>query len=210
MKTQEYQKKTTELENINRDYTNQDDPATKNSGESISDKAGEAKDNITEKGSEIRDSAKQKFDDISDTAKDKISQASQTTKESVKKAASVAGEQYRETTEQVKASYDEKSQQIADSFNRNPLAYVGGAFASGLLLGFMLPSSRKERQLVDNPTLRKTGRQIKNRTKDAVQAAKTTATEELKSRNLDSDGLMESAEEIGKKSAESAKKAATK
>lgn len=200
------------------------------SGEAgIKDKIFDTTEEIKKKASEVTEAAKEKTSAAAEAVKNKASAATETVKdkasaaaESVKQKASDIGESTKEaydegttkaseivdaTTQKVKETYQSTSSQLVESFKEHPLLFTVGAAAVGFLIGLSIPQSRRERNAVSAPAaaLREKGEEVVARAKEAVEAATDSAMEAVRERNLDTDGIQESAEYIGKEATDAAK-----
>jgi hypothetical protein len=142
----------------------------------ISSVAGQAR----EKASDLSHRAQ----DALHTAKDTISDMGEKVGDRVGRAARYAKDQAVHATEVVQRSAVRAGEQVSDLYEENPLALGAVALAAGLVGGLVLPSTRKEDELLGparDQLVEKAkgiGREVAQAGKDAVQTVTQTAKEE--------------------------------
>ncbi|MBC2607141.1 hypothetical protein [Pelagicoccus albus] len=120
---------------------------------------------VMDKVSERSKAAKAK---ISETAAD----ITERTRSQIDTASAKAKETYVEARERVGAASRNAQSNVKSSFEKHPLAFLGGAVAAGILIGMAIPNSRKE-----TGALADTVSKLRNKAKAAKDEALATAQE---------------------------------
>lgn len=86
-----------------------------------------------------------------------------------------------------------------DAIEQSPLVAIGAGIAAGALIAALLPTSRREREL-----LRPYGDRVTRAARDAADAARETGSEKLRELGLTPDTLADKASEAAKATAQAA------
>lgn len=158
----------------------------------IKDSAARLKDSTTEKLDQARESTSETLHHAREVTSDKLQQAKEATTESLQQA--------REATEAraqaLRQAASEKAQMAQEKYRlvlqENPLALGAGALIAGLVLGLLLPSTRRENEL-----LGETRDSLMDQAKAIVNEARTAAVSTLRA-NRDSveEKLLETKQEV--------------
>lgn len=118
---------------------------------------------------------------VKDTVKDTAHRAGETVRETYETTKARAGEAYDNAaakTGEIYAGARERAtaagQRTAETVDNNPLPAVIGGLAVGMLIGSLLPKTRREREW-----LGPYGSEITGRARDAAQAARAVGAEKL-------------------------------
>ena len=169
-----------------------------------SSKFQQMKDSIADKASDMTDQAKDKLSDLSDRAKDKF--------HSVKDRASQLGSQVQDRTKEMYARSRDKVAQTADE---HPVELGLCCLVAGVLIGLAIPTPEPVNRIA-GPTVdrlrnrtKEAGRDMLQKGKRVVAAAKSAAQHEAESQGLTPDALKRSGEAVANRAGEAAQDAAS-
>lgn len=174
----------------------------------VTDAVGTAKDKVTDvvggakdKVGDVVDSAKDKVSSAMDTAKDKAGQASSAVSSAVSaardKATQVTG-QARDKASQLGTSAMEQTRKaqgaVSDTYHDNPLAYGLVALGIGAAVGLLIPATEPENRIMGQKRDELLNRaqsaasdlatKVQTVAENTLDAAKTTAAQEVKNQGL--------------------------
>ena len=132
------------------------------------------------------------------TIKDKANKAGETVRESYRAtrvraedayetAATKSGELYANARAQAAVA----GRRTADTVQNNPLTAVVGGLGIGMLIGALLPRTRRETELLGTY-----GSEITNRAREAAEAARAVGQEKLDELGFVKDTALETAEKV--------------
>jgi ElaB/YqjD/DUF883 family membrane-anchored ribosome-binding protein len=117
-----------------------------------------------------------------------------------------AVEAYDQARDRAAGAYDSArdralsaGRRATDTLKEAPLVALGAGIAAGALIAALLPSTRREREL-----LKPYGAKVTGAARDAAEAARKVGSEKLQELGLMPDALLEKAEETVKTSAQAA------
>lgn len=93
---------------------------------------------------------------------------------------------YQAARERAGDAYQSAAERTSQTIETNPMAAVAGGLALGLIAGALLPRTEREEQL-----LGPTGRKITDKAREATQAAKDAARQQVDELGLSKDGLQQ-------------------
>lgn len=121
-----------------------------------------------------------------------------------------AREAYRSTRERTSAAYDtakEKTQaatrRTADGIEANPVAAVFGGLAVGALLAALLPSTRREKEMLGG-----VGQRISDTAREAARAAREAGVGKLDELGINSEAAREKIKELASGAGEAVRSSA--
>lgn len=97
-----------------------------------------------------------------------------TVKDTAQRASEAVGETYRTARAKAEETYESAAARTAETVERNPLAVLAGGLAVGMLIGALLPRTRRETEL-----LGPYGSQITDRARRAATAAREVGHEKF-------------------------------
>jgi ElaB/YqjD/DUF883 family membrane-anchored ribosome-binding protein len=114
-------------------------------------------------------------------------------KDSTSKAGEAVRESYRATRARAEEAYETAvaGRRTADTVENNPLAALVGGLGVGMLIGALLPRTRRETELLGSY-----GSEITTRAREAAEAARTVGQEKLDELGFVKDTARETAQKV--------------
>lgn len=167
--------------------------------------------------------AKDKLSSAADSVRDTVSGAASSVRESVSGAASTVRHTASRTADRTSAAgsrirhgataagrqaqhgYEAGRETLAEAMEEYPLAVGAAALGFGLLVGFALPRTRREDQLMGETSdemlerAKGVGEQLLDQGRQAAESAVSAGTEEARRQGLSADTLGEKVQQVGQK-----------
>lgn len=172
--------------------------ALHDAADTVSTKARSAADTVSAKAGDLKDSAGNTLDSLksgASNAMDTVKTKAGNAMDSVKSTAGNAMDTVKSTASSavgtVKTTYVRASDGVVRTYDEHPLAMGLAAVAAGALLGALLPSTRKENELMGEKS-DELARRAKDMAREKLQDVKATAREVASTSAdvLESSGLM--------------------
>lgn len=137
-----------------------------------------ATDHTDESHSGISEKARQRLQ----SAKEKASEALDSGRHAVESGRRVASERYQRVKSEASRAYEDGVESVRTSFQQRPLAFALGAFAAGIVIGMLLPTSKPERRALSSAAerMRAQGENLAARGREAVQEATRAAEQKIR------------------------------
>ena len=132
--------------------------------------------------------AKSRGKDMADKARRTMENAKERTEESVDRAKRQAADTYYRAKAEASRAYEDGMMSVRTSFQERPLAYAFGAFAAGVLVGMLLPTSRPERRMFSSTAerMRERGNEMAARGKETISEAARAAERKIRGSEIES------------------------
>jgi hypothetical protein len=176
-----------------------------------------AKDKVKGVAGKVKDAAghaKDRVGDAAGSAKDRLTGATGQARERASSAGYRAKGQARKLRGKARRGTRRARSSFQHTLEDRPLALGAAGLALGLLAGFVLPSTRREDELMGESRdqalreAKEAGREAVHKAKEVARTAAETARDEAKAHGLTPEGLAEDVREVARETKEAAKEEA--
>lgn len=119
---------------------------------------------------------------LKDKASRTMDTARRKTEETVQHAKKAASDTYDRAREEASHAYSASKDTITHSFRQQPLAYALGAFAAGVLVGMLVPTSRPERETLSGVANR-AARKVREKGEEAATIGREAMSDAAEAAN---------------------------